>query len=121
MVQQSLDVAHSDGSSQVLWEYGERVFSRGWRLDDHGNRLAVLLVAPAADHPSRTRLDRLIGAYRDNEVAAAHPLMRKLDAIKAAGGKVVEITLSPLARKYLVQLVADALRCELERAAPLAK
>ena len=29
----------------------------------------------------------LIGAYRDNEVDAAHPLMRKLDAIKAAGAK----------------------------------
>jgi hypothetical protein len=47
MVQQSLNVAYSDGSSQVLWEDGERVFSRGWRLDDNGNRLAVLLVAPA--------------------------------------------------------------------------
>ena len=32
MVQQSLNVAYSDGSSQVLWEDGERVFSRGWRL-----------------------------------------------------------------------------------------
>ena len=63
----------------------------------------------------------LIGAYRDNEVAAAHPLMRKLDAIKAAGGKVVEIKLSPLAQEHVGQLVADALRCELERAAPLAK
>src|SRR4029450_13517205 len=63
----------------------------------------------------------LIGAYRDNEVAAAHPLMTKLDAIKAAGGKVVEIALSPLARRHLGELVADALRCELERAAPLAK
>ncbi len=40
----------------------------------------------------------LIGAYRDNEVATAHPLMRKLDAIKAAGGKVAEITLAPLAQ-----------------------
>jgi len=30
----------------------------------------------------------LIGAYRDNEVDAAHPLMRKLEAIKSAGGKV---------------------------------
>ena len=30
----------------------------------------------------------LIGAYRDNEVTAAHPLMRKLEAIKTAGGKV---------------------------------
>src|SRR5215831_15221554 len=63
----------------------------------------------------------LIGAYRDNEVAAAHPLTRKLDAIKAAGGKVAEIKLSPLAQEHLGQLVADALRCELERAASLAK
>jgi len=59
MVQQSLNIAYADGSSQVLWEDGERVFSRGWRLDDNGNWLAVLLVAPAADHPSRSRLDRL--------------------------------------------------------------
>src|SRR5262245_34189431 len=63
MVQQSLNVAYSDGSSQVLWEDGERVFSRGWRLDDNGNRLAVLLVAPATDHPSRTRPDRLTHEY----------------------------------------------------------
>jgi PAS domain S-box-containing protein len=62
----------------------------------------------------------LIGAYRDNEVSAEHPLMRKLDAIKAAGGKVAEITLAPLGREHLEQLVADALRCGRERAAPLA-
>ena len=30
----------------------------------------------------------LIGAYRDNEVDAAHPLTRKLEAIKNDGGKV---------------------------------
>src|SRR6201991_2203221 len=42
----------------------------------------------------------LIGAYRDNEVAAAHPLMRKLYAIKAAGGTVAEIKLSPLAQEH---------------------
>ena len=63
----------------------------------------------------------LIGAYRDNEVDAAHPLMRKLDAIKTAGGTVAEITLAPLAREHLGQLIADALRCEPERAAPLAQ
>ncbi len=61
----------------------------------------------------------LIGAYRDNEVTAAHPLMRKLDAIKTAGGKVAEIALAPLAREHLGQLIVDALRCEPERAAPL--
>jgi PAS domain S-box-containing protein len=63
----------------------------------------------------------LIGAYRDNEVTAAHPLMRKLDAIKTVGGKVAEITLAPLAREHLGQLIADALRCEPERALSLAQ
>jgi PAS domain S-box-containing protein len=63
----------------------------------------------------------LIGAYRDNEVAATHPLRAKFDAIKTAGGKLSEITLLPLAREHLGQLIADALRCEPERAAPLAQ
>ncbi|MEY9161530.1 AAA family ATPase [Bradyrhizobium japonicum] len=63
----------------------------------------------------------LIGAYRDNEVAAAHPLIRKLDAIKAGGGRVTAIKLSPLTQEHLEELVASALRCGLERAAPLAK
>ena len=63
----------------------------------------------------------LIGAYRDNEVDAAHPLMRKLDAIRTAGAKLQEITLAPLARENLGQLIADALRCESERATPLAQ
>jgi PAS domain S-box-containing protein len=63
----------------------------------------------------------LIGAYRDNEVNSAHPLMRKLDEIKAGGGQVTEITLAPLAREHLTQLIADALRCDLEHVAPLAQ
>ena len=62
----------------------------------------------------------LIGAYRDNEVDAAHPLVRKLEAVKNAGAKVEQITLAPLATEHLGQLIADALRCEPERAAPLA-
>jgi PAS domain S-box-containing protein len=61
----------------------------------------------------------LIGAYRDNEVTSSHPLMRKLDAIKIAGGKVAEITLAPLTREHLGQLIANALHCESKRAAPL--
>ena len=84
MVQQSPNVAYSDGSSQVLWEDGERVFSRGWRLDDNGNRIAVLLVAPAADHPSPSRLDRLTHEYELKDeldsVWAARPLALMRDA-----------------------------------------
>src|SRR5215813_12169114 len=61
----------------------------------------------------------LIGAYRDNEVDAAHPLMHKLEAIRNAGGRVEQITLAPLAHEHVGQLIADALRCEPGRAAPL--
>jgi PAS domain S-box-containing protein len=63
----------------------------------------------------------LIGAYRDNEVDSAHPLIRKLNAIRQAGGKVQEIVLTPLTVKDLEQLLADSLHCELERATPLAR
>jgi PAS domain S-box-containing protein len=63
----------------------------------------------------------LIGAYRDNEVDTSHPLMRKLAAIKNAGGNVKEIRLGPLAQEHLGQLLADALRSEPERSAPLAQ
>src|SRR6266498_1609465 len=54
--------------------------------------LEDLLTPPGVPHLM------LIGAYRDNEVTAAHPLKQKLEAIETAGGKVVEITLAPLAR-----------------------
>lgn len=63
----------------------------------------------------------LIGAYRDNEVDTAHPLTRMIDVIKAAGGTVTQITLAPLGRKHLGQLLADALRCEPEQAAAFAQ
>src|SRR5215469_15591918 len=63
----------------------------------------------------------LIGAYRDNEVNASHPLMRKLDAIREAGARVQEIRLVPLVRDDLRQLMVDALRCEQAHAASLAQ
>jgi PAS domain S-box-containing protein len=63
----------------------------------------------------------LIGAYRDNEVTAAHPLRRRLDTIRAAGGKVAEIKLAPLSPEHLRALVADALHSEPECATPLAQ
>jgi PAS domain S-box-containing protein len=63
----------------------------------------------------------LIGAYRDNEADALHPLIRKLDEMKMAGAKVEEITLAPLGCEDLKQLTADALCCDREQAAPLAQ
>jgi PAS domain S-box-containing protein len=61
----------------------------------------------------------LIGAYRDNEVDASHPLSRKLDAIRRAGATVRDIVLAPLSYDDLERLIADSLRCETRPVKPL--
>jgi PAS domain S-box-containing protein len=63
----------------------------------------------------------VIGAYRDNEVSAIHPLRRTLETIRHAGASVQEISLAPLARLDVGQLIADALHCEPPRVTPLAQ
>lgn len=63
----------------------------------------------------------LIGAYRNNEVDPSHPLMRKLEAIRKAGGTVQEIVLAPLTREDLARLIMDSFHCESERGTPLAE
>lgn len=63
----------------------------------------------------------LIGAYRDDEVDSAHPLTRKLDAVRRAGAAVKEIVLAPLARENLEQMIGDSLRCQPEGTTSLAK
>jgi PAS domain S-box-containing protein len=63
----------------------------------------------------------LVGAYRDNEVGSAHPLLRTLEAIRNAGTRVHAIVLAPLGVKDLGRLVAAALHCKSNRARPLAQ
>jgi PAS domain S-box-containing protein len=77
--------------------------------------LEDLLIRPDLQHLM------LIGAYRDNEVDATHPLTRKLDAIRQAGALIQEIHLAPLACDDFKQLIADALRCDPAQVAPLAQ
>ena len=71
-------------------------------------------------HPDVRHL-LLVGAYRDNEISPAHPLLRTLDAIRKAGTRVQEISLAPLAREDLSRLIADTLGCTPDGAAPLAR
>src|SRR5262249_49919244 len=49
----------------------------------------------------------LIGAYRDNEVTAVHPLRRTLEAIRSAGARVQEMALAPLARDDVGRWMAE--------------
>src|SRR5215470_5030085 len=85
MVLHSPDGAYSEGGSQVLWEDGERVYHRGWRLDDDGERRAVLVVAPAADHPSRSSLDRLTHEYELKDELDTAWAVRPLDLVRDTG------------------------------------
>jgi serine/threonine protein kinase len=71
-------------------------------------------------HPEVRHL-QLIGAYRDNEVGPAHPLLRTLEAIRAVDARVHEIVLAPLELDDVGRLIADALQCEPGRARPLAE
>ena len=63
----------------------------------------------------------LVGAYRDNEVGPAHPLMRTLEAIRGAGARVQDIVLAPLGCDDVGRLIADALHCAPAHARPLAQ
>ncbi|MBO3459600.1 trifunctional serine/threonine-protein kinase/ATP-binding protein/sensor histidine kinase [Aetokthonos hydrillicola Thurmond2011] len=53
----------------------------------------------------------LIGAYRDNEVTPAHPLILTLNEIRKKQATINTITLKPLNHVQLNQLVADTLKC----------
>src|SRR5215475_1920947 len=74
-----------DGGSQVLWEDGERVFHRSWRLDNHGKRRSVLIVLAAADNPSRSSLDRLTHEYALKDELDATWAVRPLELVRDAG------------------------------------
>jgi diguanylate cyclase (GGDEF)-like protein/PAS domain S-box-containing protein len=80
---------------------------------------SMRLLEYLATHPDLRYL-LLIGSYRDNEVAAAHPLTRTLNAIRERGGAIEQIALSPLTKNDIVKFVADALDCDTKVVEPLA-
>ncbi|MBD2628649.1 AAA family ATPase [Trichormus variabilis] len=63
----------------------------------------------------------LIGAYRDNEVSAVHPLMLTLEEIGKTGVIINRIFLSPLNLDTVTEIIADTLRNQPENVRNLAK
>jgi len=61
-----------------------------------------------------------MGAYRDNEVAAHHPLMLTADAMRAGGVTVNTATLGALKPEDVEEFIAYFLHCDPEIAHPLA-
>ncbi|HSV23136.1 MAG TPA: serine/threonine-protein kinase, partial [Xanthobacteraceae bacterium] len=74
---------------QVLWEDGERVFHRGWRLGNDDNRSAVLVVLPAAEHPSPSSLGRLTHEYGLKDELDGPWAVRPLDLVREGGRTVL--------------------------------
>lgn len=60
----------------------------------------------------------MLGAYRDNEVFPAHPLMLILEDIQKIRGNVKTLTLTPLSQDHINHLVADAFSCTQDLAQP---
>ncbi len=61
-----------------------------------------------------TRYLLIIGAYRDNEIGDAHPLLLTVEEIAKTGAAVNRIYLGPLGINHVNRLVSDTLRCEEE-------
>jgi PAS domain S-box-containing protein len=77
--------AIGDGSFQVLWEDGERIFCRGWRLGTDGNRGAVLAVLPTAEHPPPTSLARFAHEYGLKDELDGAWAVRPLELVRERG------------------------------------
>jgi predicted ATPase/signal transduction histidine kinase len=63
----------------------------------------------------------LLGAYRDNEVFTAHPLMLTLTELEKQAASISTIMLAPLRLTEINQLVAETLTCTSELAQPLSQ
>jgi histidine kinase len=68
----------------------------------------------------KNRAFMVIGAYRHNELPAAHPLHDKLKAIQAADIKLLEIETKELSVDVICELVEDTFYSEYEKAYELA-
>jgi predicted ATPase/signal transduction histidine kinase/HPt (histidine-containing phosphotransfer) domain-containing protein/FixJ family two-component response regulator/tRNA A-37 threonylcarbamoyl transferase component Bud32 len=63
----------------------------------------------------------VIGAYRDNDVDEAHPLVLTLDRLKSAGVVVGELSLGPLNLDDLTDIVCDTVHADPGSVLPLAE
>ncbi len=61
----------------------------------------------------------LIGAYRNNEVTASHPLAIALEKLREESSRIETITVGSLGGKDVGQLIADTLRVDSSKVLPL--
>jgi predicted ATPase/signal transduction histidine kinase len=79
------------------------------------NLLYALLTTP------HYRYLLLVGAYRNNEVNATHPLQGTVDQLHHADAAVTSVHLDNLSADQVTQLVADTLGCDRKTSEPLSQ
>jgi predicted ATPase/signal transduction histidine kinase/tRNA A-37 threonylcarbamoyl transferase component Bud32 len=79
-------------------------------------KLIELMVADEA-----TQYLFAIGAYRDNEVSATHPLIITLDGLRRNRARINQIALAPLNLEQIGQLIADTSHSNKSAVKPLAE
>ena len=84
--------------------------------DSASLKLMQLLMSEAKSHYLL-----LVGAYRDNEVSPAHPLMQRIEELSQVSVTINKIALAPLTPLHLNYLIADTLNASPEQAIPLTK
>jgi PAS domain S-box-containing protein len=90
-------------------------------LDDlHWADPASLNLLQILTHSPDLRYMLLMGAYRDNEVDESHPLNTMIEKLHIPGEELFFITLPPLGREHVEELVSDTLLCEQEHSRALA-
>lgn len=90
-------------------------------LDDlHWADTASLSMIKTLMTDSDSKYLYLIGAYRDNEVSATHPLIITLNDIEEATQvKINSINLQPLEKDHISQLIVETLNCTADHCMPL--
>ena len=123
---QEIPPAESQNRFNMVFRNFARVFSQKEHplvlfLDDlqWADSASLKLILFLVTDPETSNL-LIVGAYRNNEVSATHPLLLTVEEIKKAGATVNTIGLSPLDTNNVNQLISDALKCRKEDSLELA-
>jgi predicted ATPase/serine phosphatase RsbU (regulator of sigma subunit) len=93
------------------------LFLDDWQWVD----LASLNLIQRLANASESQALLMIGAYRDNEVDGAHPLISAIEQMEEQGAIINRIELQPLQLEDVNQLIADTLHCSLTKSKSLAE
>ena len=90
-------------------------------LDDlqNADKTSLQLIKTMFTNPELNHF-LIIGSYRDNEIDTAHPLMKMQKKIQQEGIKWDELTLKPLKRDHVNNLISETLYCKQDKTKELA-